>query len=771
MTVGEDRSHAKAPWRWWDQVLLRGAGFPAAGVLALADPGLAATAAAVAELDPSDGAWSAYRGEFTVACRRMSAKLQEIARSEAFRSAVTWQNHHLMAGAIWPFLRADPDCASRNSKHRQREELVASYWQRYCVKNDSIGFFGPVGWGQLEPDAATHIQSGPQLVASTSVFFESWAIARVASVLESQPGMREWLMPRRAPFVRLDGCTLTPPLGAPVRLPETDAAVLRTCDGTVRAREVAEIVNAAAVTDPDHRLSAADSFTIIERLRRKRWLSWTFDLPVSPRPEQELRRFLEQIDDETLRASCLVVLAQLESGMENVRGARDAMQLCTALSALDQTFAQLTGSSPTRNEGRTYGGRTLVYSDCRRDIEFSIGADIFAALAPVELLAENARWFCWNLAQVVRTALNDVYERLSGNRSATVDLATLWFSSSRVLREEISRTVAELTTESTRRWRSILGLPGQDARRHYRRALLEPQVCEAFAAPGFGWAGARYISPDVLVLQPGGTTGRHDRPMLVLGELHMAINTQRSYCFVTQHRDPDALRACIDLDSPEPRLYPVLPRESLPRLTVRTRPALARDCDFLIEHTSQTVRAGRPRLLRSSEVAVVESGDTLALVLPGGERFDILDIFAEVLMDAVIDRFQVSGDAPYSPRITVDRLIISRETWRYDARDLLFATITDEALRFARASTWRRALQLPRHVFVQPGLGEKPFYVDFDSPVYVNILSRAARRALEAGGMLTIVEMLPAFEHLWLRDNAGREYSSELRFAAYNTAG
>jgi hypothetical protein len=30
---------------------------------------------------------------------------------------------------------------------RRREEVIASYWQRYCSKNDTIGFFGPLGWG------------------------------------------------------------------------------------------------------------------------------------------------------------------------------------------------------------------------------------------------------------------------------------------------------------------------------------------------------------------------------------------------------------------------------------------------------------------------------------------------------------------------------------------------------------------------------------------------------------------------------------------------
>ena len=47
-------------------------------------------------------------------------------------------------------LTRGPEPAKRNSQQRQHEALVASYLQRYCAKNDSIGFFGPVGWSQID---------------------------------------------------------------------------------------------------------------------------------------------------------------------------------------------------------------------------------------------------------------------------------------------------------------------------------------------------------------------------------------------------------------------------------------------------------------------------------------------------------------------------------------------------------------------------------------------------------------------------------------------
>ncbi len=58
--------------------------------------------------------------------------------------------------------------------------------------------------------------------------------------------------------------------------------------------------------------------------------------------------------------------------------------------------------------------------------------------------------------------------------------------------------------------------------------------------------------------------------------------------------------------------------------------------------------------------------------------------------------------------------------------------------------------------------------MDFDSPVYVNILAKAVRRMArkEPGGRAVFTEMLPSPEQAWLTDDQGEAYTSELRFVA-----
>jgi len=256
---------------------------------------------------------------------------------------------------------------------------------------------------------------------------------------------------------------------------------------------------------------------------------------------------------------------------------------------------------------------------------------------------------------------------------------------------------------------------------------------------------------------------------LVLGEFHLAINTLRHACFVHLHPDPGRLLVELDRDFPSPRLLPILPKESPPRLTTRLHPALVRDRDFLVGLLHMSVDPARPRVVASYEVTVDERDGMLEATLPSGERFDVLDAFSEALMGLVFDRLRLFGDVEHAPRVTIDEVVLSREAWSFDPAGLGFATAKDEARAFVQARAWAREAGLPRQVFVKSPLEQKPFYVDLESPLYVSLFAKAARRARAAGeGGVRVVEMQPTTEELWLTDDAGARYTSELRLVAFD---
>jgi Lantibiotic dehydratase, N terminus len=111
-----------------------------------------------------------------------TARLREIAADPAFREAVTWQNRDVLAQVDG--LREEGGAPSRD---RRREEVVARYWQRYCAKNDTIGFFGALAWGEIRDEGPALDQRSRGLVRERTVHMETWCLERFLQAFTDDP--------------------------------------------------------------------------------------------------------------------------------------------------------------------------------------------------------------------------------------------------------------------------------------------------------------------------------------------------------------------------------------------------------------------------------------------------------------------------------------------------------------------------------------------------------------------------------------------------------
>jgi len=748
-------------WRLWEQFALRGPGFPADGVLRLAPPGLAEAADKFGPDVPLSGPeWDGFTAELAAAAVHTARHLQEVAARPRFQAALAWQNPAVLRTGIAPFLRWNPDTDARSSMPRQREELVAHYWQRFCVKNDTIGFFGPVGWGHWDLNAADAVSSSPgnTFLAAAEVYFSGWAIDAVAKVLAEDAALMRWIPPRRVSIVRVAGTTVRVP-GRPAQpVDERAAAVLDLCDGT---RPVAEI--AAALDLPEDDVSAQ-----VRELVRKRWVHWRLEVPAATHPDRALRAIVERVPDTAARDRALAKLAVLEGGRDAVRDAGDdADALTAAIGALEADFAALTDTEAQRAKGaRTAPCRGLVYSDTRRAATATTGPRLLAHLEPLQPCLTAARWMTNRFADGIRARLRTAYDRLAAD--GPVDLATLWLHTLPSPHPEAGDLIDAVQGELRAKWGRLVDIP--HGARHVRltTADLADRVREEFDEPGDGWSLARYFSPDVLVVAEDEAALARGDVELVLGEMHCALNTMGASLFVHQHPDRDELIAETSRDFPAPRLLPMLAKELPLKWSTRSRPSLDRDQDHYVALVDQTGDPYRPRTVLSADVPVQDIDGRLTAVLPDGTRYDLLDAYANTLTQRVMDRFTLRPEGDHTPRISVDRMILARETWQLPVAEADFADEKSEAARFVRARHWQRRDDLPRFVFVVSPTEPRPFYVDFDSPVYTTILAKAARRLArkDPGARLKVSEMLPTPEQAWLTDADGRRYTSELRFVA-----
>ncbi|WP_431783118.1 lantibiotic dehydratase [Streptomyces chumphonensis] len=747
-------------WRLWEHFALRGPGFPAEGVLRTAPPGLAPAADKFAPGDRLDGPeWEHFTEAFDAGAVHTARFLQEVAADPRFRAAVAWQNPAVLRTGIAPFLAWTPTAAGRSSMPRQREELVAHYWQRFCVKNDTIGFFGPVGWGRW--DLGTRglaVDPGEGFLETSTVYFASWAIDALAAMLAADPELLAWIPPRRVSFARLGDGTVQVPGRAPQPLPDAAHAVLELCDGT----------RPVSVLAAELGREEAEVAETVRWLQGKRWVHWRLDVPSSTYPERALREILERVGDARVREAALERLDALERGRDAVQAAGvDAEALTSAISALEADFAALTATDGQRAKGaRTAPCRGLVYSDSRRAATATLGTALLGELTPLGLCLTSARWLTNRFAELATARLRALYERLAAR--GPVDLATLWLSGLPSPYPGADQDLDAVQAELRAKWARVLELPEGVRRVRRSTADLADRVREEFEEPGAGWSLARYVSPDLLVLAEGPEAVERGEFDLVLGEMHCALNTMGASLFVHQHPEPDALVAETSRDFPGPRLLPMLPKELPLKWSSRSRPSLDRPEDHYVALVDDTGDPHRPRTVLSADVAVEDDAGRLTAVLPDGSRFDLLDVYANTLTQRVMDRFTLRPEGEHTPRITLDRTVVARETWTFRAGGLGFADEKSEARRFVRARHWRQEHDLPRFVFVVSPTEPRPFYVDFDSPVYLNILAKAVRRLArkDPEARLKVSEMLPTPEQAWLPDDQGRTYTSELRFVA-----
>src|SRR5438034_1989816 len=180
--LGED-------WALWRLAAVRSAGLPVSWLEPYALP--------ARHWDDRDDA---------VARSVSAAAVRHTVAQPEFVEAVVWQNpalvHHWL-GRYAEQVRAGGEPAL--SRRDSREALVAFRAQRYCAKNETIGFFGPVAWARFVDDDRGLVARGSGGLRRRSLFVEAWAVDAVADAVAADPRLSAYLVARRHPACEVSG--------------------------------------------------------------------------------------------------------------------------------------------------------------------------------------------------------------------------------------------------------------------------------------------------------------------------------------------------------------------------------------------------------------------------------------------------------------------------------------------------------------------------------------------------------------------------------------
>jgi hypothetical protein len=316
------------------------------------------------------------------------------------------------------------------------------------------------------------------------------------------------------------------------------------------------------------------------------------------------------------------------------------------------------------------------------------------------------------------------------------------------------------------RWSEILDLPPDARRVRLRAADLRQRVTEEFPAQPLPWPMAVHHSPDLMIAGADAAAG--GRLTWVLGEVHPSIVTSRYAPWLAFHDAPDAVRTAMrhDLGGAAVWFAETAERggtgaQQANVLSSRGDPRLVFAHDSCGYDPAATLPVGDCDLIGSAAGLRVRRRD-------GTLERGLLEVVGDLVSANAANCFDLAPSGGHVPRVTIDDLVVSRETWRLAATEAAFAGTADESARYLQARAWAAGHGLPRHVFCRFTGERKPIYADLTSLASIDLISRSVRRARQHGAdaTVTVAEMLPAPDDTWLTDAQGQRYTTELRVVA-----
>lgn len=686
---------------------------------------------------------------------RTSKVLAQIASLDLFREALAWQSPNVFS-ILDSFARTTQE-PQRNSKKRQREYGLARYLARYCGKTETIGFFGPSSWATLT-GAPGHVDQWPgrALVSRRHTVAEAWAVRKLAAVLAADSEIGRWLPVRRRSHYAVRDGALHRPRAQPLPLSELELVVLRRCDGERPRLRVTEQV--AAELDVDQGVVEA----CVTDLVRRRVLVAGANLPLDPSSATVLNTRIAAIGDEATRRRAAAMVAPFFAALRDLAVAGgDAESVTTTQAALGVAFQDIVGADAGRRSGRMYAGRGVAYQDCLRDLGMDLGDDFLARVSEgTRGILTIAQWLTWQTATVYEAHFR---RKWSGPPQR---LDTVWFG---ILGDFLSRKpkpMDDILAEFLLRWRRLVAeLHAASGGWTFDPAEFDAAADRLFPSPSCGWPGAALHCPDLQLVACSPEDARTGDYDVILSEIHIGWPTPTGPIFEwSLGESPGDYPVSDFLHSRTGRgVVPMFP-DTWPRNTGRTTPTLPLPGDVCFAFVDLDGAPSDTIPMTAIEVGV--AGGAIFAELPDGTRLSFTDFFSNVLSIAVIDAWKSTSTDAYTPRISVGRFTISRQTWRVDVAGESFTRPAGEFELYQAVQRWRRSLGCPDRIYVKLPNEVKPLYLDFASPVLVLSFLAVLRSALNKSNgstEITVSEALPAPEHAWVKDESGNRYFGELR--------
>ena len=671
--------------------------------------------------------------------RELRLRLRGIATDARFQEAVWLSSPDMLDRAVLWYL-GQPSSAPRSNRVRSVERQLAAYLQRFCAKNDTASFFGPVAYGHFDGAGEREWPSAARAerIARRETFISHWAANALAQRIAAEAELRPHLRLRRHPACRFnhEATEARLPGGRAVSLAGAPAEVVALVDGVRTAADVATALGRETV----------EILPLLDRLEAARVLVRQAEVPVTElRTLPWLREWLTGFPDLPVRRRWQCHLDEIEA----LRGAFEQADLegrRELLRRLEEKVATLTDAPARRRAGQIYADRLVLHEEC------------LGGIGPLRLPEAAQVRLAKALQPVLTTFAAHAIDQMGADHEhARICLGADSDGAPEPLLDALGRLGAAGEPPepvASARVAAVRRLVRERAAE--REVRIDPEQLPPPPVPLD--REALIASPDVMFSATDPEAFAAGDGELIVAECHDTFAVWG--WALALHPEPDAVRrAGLDLLSrlpasdevranlPPSRRTKIVPL-GLPGPVIDLRGSVPDSERLAVSELSVVVEHCRPRLLTS---------DGRRLRLYNGE----LGTFSHRVLALPRVVRPVIDTGRHTPRVRLGEAILQREQWRLPARELLGARHRGDVFKLV-LDAWRarRREGVPRRVYARVPGEPKPVFVDFQNPFLLELLEHLAGEE-----EVTVTEMLPGRDDLWVRRD-GASFCAEMRLSA-----
>lgn len=646
----------------------------------------------------------------------------------------------------YPKFIAYRDFDKRPSKIRTLEMRFYSYLQRFCSKNDTASFFGPMNYAKWDKEqlANVKLESTVGKYSDRIVHYSFWMVKELAKRIAEEADFRPYLTPKLHPMCKYDHDKVSfIHIKKELHLPETFRKILQ-----------AIVTDSHTLYELSHQLNLKMPTLnhYLKQLEQKKMIILDIEIPSTIfDPFTYLYSWVQNLPPIDLKNEWLNILEQFVKYKEEVL-TKDLAYRQKVTAQMETLFEQVTHLPARRNQGQMYADRTLYYEECKGTInEMSFGKhfheDFMKRIKPIFDISAAYGDVLRNYYQTIARRL---FKKIQGQRSQIPYCEFIYQSQALLEAEDIDLSFSPL--EHFHQQLEQLVHIRQD------NGVAKLSESDVRLFDRFRNYAECHTSPDIMFSAKSIEALAKGDYKIVLGEVHQFIAMWGSQLLF----DPEREKVNEEINQMLEKL-PMYRQLSVILNTRRHKGLIHESFPGTIIQLFGAPSERANHVVEIRDLYVTEEGDELSLVDTNGNQHYLYNSGDENIHLWAFAPSRVSSPAiqftGHTPRIEINDVIFQRERWDIGAEELLtICNQEDPFLIYVEMQRLKQKFQLPRYLFFKVKSEKKPYYFDFENFFSVEMLHSLLKKNKE----VSFIEMEPSPENLWLKDDNGK-YCFEMR--------